>query len=177
MRLFFLDESGFALTQPPTHSWCRRGHRPEVPHESPQGQRINVMAVQAAPGATPTPPLTWWAAPHNWKSEHLLDFLRHALPSGDGLPRVVVMDNLSMHKSRRIRDAEAELDDLGIELHYLPSYSPELNDIERTFRKAKHEAMPRRMYPHQQALLAAVHACFRDLRDELASLHLTMPDA
>ena len=177
LRLFFLDESGFALTQPPTHSWCRRRHRPEVPHESPQDQRVDVMAVQAAPGATPTPPLTWWAAPHSWKSEHLLAFLRHALPAGDGLPRVVV-DGQPLH-------AQVPADPGGrggaggaghrTALPALPG--PELNDIERTFRKAKHEAMPRRMQPHQRALTAAVHACFRDLRDELASLHLSTPDA
>lgn len=177
MRLFFLDESGFALTQPPTHSWCRRRHRPEVSHENPQGQRVNVMAVQAVPGATPTPPLTWWAAPYNWKSTHLLDFLRYTLPQGDGLPRVVVLDNAPIHTAGLIREAEAELEAQGIELRYLPSYSPHLNDIERTFRRAKHEAMPRRMYPHQRVLLAAVHACFRNLRDELESLHWTMRSA
>jgi len=57
---------------------------------------------------------------------------------------------------------------------YLPTYSPALNDIEHTFRKAKHEAMPQRLQPHARALAAAVHACFRDLRDELVSLHLSI---
>ena len=51
----------------------------------------------------------------------------------------------------------------------LPAPRPELNDIERIFRKAKHEAMPRRLQPHERALRAAVHACFRDLRDQLTS--------
>ncbi len=135
------------------------------------------MAVQAAPGATPTPPLTWWAAPYPWKSKHLLDFLHHALPQGDGLPRVVVMDNASIHTAGLIREAEEALEAQGIELRYLPAYSPHLNDIERTLRKAKHEAVPRRTHPHQRALTAAVHACFRDLRDELESLHLSMRSA
>ena len=112
-----------------------------------------------------------------WKSEHLLDFLRHTLPPGHGLPRVVVLDNASTHRSWTIRDAGEDLAELGIELRYLPPYSPELNDIERTFRRAKHEAMPRRMQPHARALLAAVHACFRDLRDELEALHLSMRSA
>ena len=148
-----------------------------MPHESPQGPRVNVLAAQAAPGATPTPPLTWLASPRSWKSEQVLDFLRHALPAGDGLPRVVVLDNASTHTSRVIREAAQELEELGIELHYLPAYSPELNDIERTFRKAKHEAMPQRMQPHRRALTAAVHACFGTLRDELESLHLSMRSA
>jgi transposase len=139
---------------------------------------VNVLAVPAAPGQTPLPPLTWWAvASRTWKSEHVLDFLRYALPPGKGLPRVVVLDNASTHRSQMIRDARKELAELGIELRYLPSYSPELNDIERTFRRAKHEAMPRRTQPHARALLAAVHACFGDLRDELEDLHLSMRNA
>jgi hypothetical protein len=67
------------------------------------------MAVQAAPGKTPLPPLTWWAAPYNGKSQHLRDFLQHALPQGDGRPRVVVLDNASIHTAGLIREAEAAL--------------------------------------------------------------------
>ena len=68
-----------------------------------------------------------------------------------------------------MKDALPDLRKQNLHLYYLPPYSPELNDIERLFRKAKHEAMPRRLQPHERALLAAVHACFRDLRDQLSS--------
>ena len=57
------------------------------------------------------------------------------------------------------------------------AYSPELNTSEHTFRKARHEAMPQRLRPHERALTAAVHACFRNLRDELVSLHLPIRNA
>ena len=63
---------------------------------------MNVMAVQATSGATPTPPLTWWAAPYNWKSKHL--------PADDGRPRVVVLDNAPIHTAGLIREAEEELE-------------------------------------------------------------------
>ena len=38
-----------------THTWCRRGWHPEVPlpHESPQGQRVNMMAAQTRGAAVP----------------------------------------------------------------------------------------------------------------------------
>ena len=86
---------------------------------------------------------------------------------------MVVLDNAPIYTAGLIREAEEELKAQDIELRYLPSHVPELNDIERT-RRAKHEAMPRRMQPHQRSLTAAVHACFRDLWDELESLHLSM---
>ena len=47
---------------------------------------------------------------------------------------VVVMDNLSVHKSPSIRAAIAAT---GAELRFLPPYSPDLNPIEKAFAKLK----------------------------------------
>lgn len=143
---------------------------------------MNVLAALAAPDteseceALP-PPLTWWATDRPWTGEDLVAFLRHALPPDRGLPRVVVLDNASIHRGEKVREARPDLLQQNLHLWYLPAYSPELNDIEHTFRKAKHEAMPQRLQPHARALLAAVHACFRDLQDELVSLHLSIRNA
>lgn len=87
---------------------------------------------------------------------------------------MVVLDNVSIHRALKVREAQPGLRKQNLHLYYLPAYSPELNDIERVFRKAKHEAMPQRLQPHARALLAAVHACFRDLRDELTSSYLSI---
>jgi transposase len=42
--------------------------------------------------------------------------------------QVVLMDNLSAHKGERVREL---IEGRGCELFYLPSYSPDLNPIER----------------------------------------------
>lgn len=47
---------------------------------------------------------------------------------------VVVMDNLSSHKGRRVR---AMIESAGATLLYLPPYSPDLNPIEMAFAKLK----------------------------------------
>src|SRR2546429_4173510 len=48
--------------------------------------------------------------------------------------QIVVMDNLSIHKGVKVRNAiEAE----GCQLLFLPSYSPDLSPIEETFSKLK----------------------------------------
>ena len=47
---------------------------------------------------------------------------------------VVVMDNLAAHKSGAVRGA---LDRAGLAHRYLPSYSPDLNPIERAWSKLK----------------------------------------
>jgi transposase len=48
--------------------------------------------------------------------------------------QVVVMDNLSAHKPKRIREM---IEQKGCELLYLPSYSPDYNPIEEAFAKIK----------------------------------------
>jgi transposase len=48
--------------------------------------------------------------------------------------QVVVMDNLSAHKSERIREV---IEGAGCELLYLPPYSPDLNPIEQAFSRSR----------------------------------------
>lgn len=47
---------------------------------------------------------------------------------------VVIMDNLSSHKRKRIREL---IEDAGARLVFLPAYSPDLNPIELVFAKVK----------------------------------------
>ena len=126
------------------------------PYENPQGRRVNVLAALAAPGTHQHAPLTWHTAPHYWKGELVLAFLRQALPGRTGRPRIVVLDNAGIHHARKVRQARRALAERGIWLWCLPAYSPELNDIERTFRTLKHEAMPQRTFTATATLTAAV---------------------
>ena len=48
--------------------------------------------------------------------------------------QVVIMDNLSAHKTERVREP---VEQRGCELIYLPPYSPDLNPIEEAFSKIK----------------------------------------
>ena len=48
--------------------------------------------------------------------------------------QIVVMDNLSSHKVKGIREA---IEAVGAELWYLPPYSPDLNPIEPMWSKVK----------------------------------------
>lgn len=48
--------------------------------------------------------------------------------------QIVVMDNLSAHKSARVREL---IEGYGCQLWFLPSYSPDLSPIEEAFSKLK----------------------------------------
>jgi transposase len=48
--------------------------------------------------------------------------------------RIVVMDNLQVHKMKKVRKL---IEERGCELVFLPSYSPDFNPIEQAFSKVK----------------------------------------
>ena len=61
---------------------------------------------------------------------YLQRMLLPALEEGD----VMVMDNLRVHKSERVREL---IEHAGVEVLYLPPYSPDFNPIEEAFSKIK----------------------------------------
>ena len=48
--------------------------------------------------------------------------------------QIVVMDNLSVHKSKRVQRL---IEEAGAKLMFLPPYSPDFNPIEEAFSKVK----------------------------------------
>jgi transposase len=63
-------------------------------------------------------------------AQYAEEMLAPTLVPGD----IVVMDNLSSHKSDAVREA---IEAAGAELLFLPPYSPDLNPIEQVFSKLK----------------------------------------
>jgi transposase len=63
-----------------------------------------------------------------------LAYLDHVLCPQLRLGDVVVMDNLSSHKVKGVRE---RIEAAGAELLYLPPYSPDLNPIEKAWSKLK----------------------------------------
>ena len=155
--LTYLDEYGFAPSQPVTYSWVRAGERKLVSYENPQGRRLNALAALDRTG--PKPGLYWVAKPNKaLRAEEFLRFL-------DRLPRlpvlrVVVLGNGSLHKNDLVKAALPELWTKGIYLYYLPPYSPELNEIETVFQDVKHHDLPERTYKTVPALMSAVNDAF-----------------
>lgn len=83
----------------------------------------------------------------------------------------VVLDNA---RYQRCEAVEAEAKRLGIELLFLPSYSPNLNLIERLWKFTKRKALRGKHYPDFATFLGAIDDCLNrihtDHREALASL-------
>jgi transposase len=68
--------------------------------------------------------------------------------------QMVVMDNLSAHRPKRIRQL---IEGHGCELVYLPTYSPDYNPIEEAFAKIK-SLLRKAAARSKEALLEAIGA-------------------
>ena len=133
------------------------GQRKRVKYEYPQGRRVNALATYAPYGEAP-----WLdAAPveRTLTSEDLIAYLKGRLPAA-AVPRVVVLDNASLHVSKVTKAARPGLAKLGIYLYYLPAYSPELNEIEPVFRQVKYHEIPKRSHSTRIGIREAVERGF-----------------
>jgi putative transposase len=164
VRLLYLDECGFSPSLPTGYSWGLRNRRKRVKYEYPQGRRVNALATYEP--LAPTPGLDALPFEGTLTSDDVLAYLRDRLPAAS-VPRVVVLDNAGIHTSKVVKAARPGLATLGIYLHYLPAYSPELNRIEPVFKQVKHHDMPTRSYTTKADLRAAVEAGFGAFRDRL----------
>ena len=61
-------------------------------------------------------------------------YIEHFLCPALGEGQIVVMDNLQVHKSKRVREL---IEERGCSVVFLPSYSPDMNPIEEAFSKVK----------------------------------------
>ena len=150
----------FSPTLPTAYSWSLPGRRMRVKHESPQGRRVNAMAAYRPYGGGPR--LDVFTAERTWDAYDFLAFVR-SLPWAP-VPRVVVLDNASLHTSKVVRGARRSLAAAGIYLYYLPPYSPELNEIEPVFRQVKYQEIPVRSYTTGAGLREAVESGFDSYR-------------
>lgn len=126
----FVDEMGAHTSLSPLRAWSRRGERApckKVPRN--RGKNTTLLASMGAGGMGPSLAVTGAVDAPVFEA-YLERVLLPELPPG----RIVVMDNLSAHKTEKVRElVEAR----GCEVVYLPPYSPDFNPIEEAFAKIK----------------------------------------
>lgn len=71
-------------------------------------------------------------------------------------PLVLVLDNYSVHVSAPVQEALPDLAAADIHLFFLPSYSPELSEIEPIWQSVKHHEMAVRSFEQVRELKMAV---------------------
>jgi transposase len=146
-RLVFVDECGTHTSLARLYAWAQRGQRAHA--QVPRNHGKNTPLVAA---------LTWQGIQAPWTIEGALDtaafelYVREVLAPTLQPGQIVILDNLSVHKSPAVQQAIAAR---GCHLVFLPAYSPDLTPIEQAFSKLK--AILRRLAARtREALLDAL---------------------
>ena len=104
-------------------------------------------------------------------SETAGELLRKIAAQSLGRPVTLVLDNARYQHCQRVKNLARQL---GIELLFLPSYSPNLNLIERLWKFTKKTAPRGRYYANFAEFRAAIDACLAPIdtthRPALATL-------
>ena len=125
----YIDESGFANHMPRTHGYSKKGMRCYGVHDWHSKGRVNVIG--AICNFTFVTVCMFEASINadifcSWIKQDLLPKIKRG--------SVVVMDNAPFHKRSDIRQA---IQDSGMILEYMPTYSPDLNPIEKKWSQKK----------------------------------------
>ena len=128
-QLVFLDETSTPTTLTPLRARAERGQR--AYGRIPRGRRdvISWLATLTATGLGES--LLVRGAVDRLVFEA---FVHRVLVPSLRPGQIVVLDNLSVHKSVTAR---ALIEAVGCQLIFLPTYSPDLNPIEQAFAKTK----------------------------------------
>jgi len=131
-NLIFIDESSFdKRTYARAYGRAKRGGRTNSKKVFVRGPRFSLLPVMSKAGV-----LDYKIYPGSIDATAFLDFVHMVLvPSlADVEAPVVILDNCRIHHIAAVREA---LEGAGIEMLFLPPYSPELNPIELLFSKTK----------------------------------------
>lgn len=128
-RLKFIDESGVNISMTRLYGRAPRGER--VVGRAPQnyGENVTMLGALSAAGLCALMTVDG-ATDGDVFTAFVREVLAPTLTEGD----IVVLDNLSAHRSAAAHQAVAQR---GARLVFLPPYSPDLNPIERCWSKLK----------------------------------------
>ncbi|HKV02474.1 MAG TPA: IS630 family transposase, partial [Ktedonobacteraceae bacterium] len=121
-ELVFVDETGSHLAMTPLYAYAPRGHRAFGAVPRNYGANITLMASLSRQGMGEAFILEGAADAVAFEL-YIEQILAPSLHPG----QIVIMDNLSIHQSARVRQT---IQAKGCQLLFLPAYSPDLSPIE-----------------------------------------------
>jgi transposase len=128
-KLVFIDESGAKTNMTRLYGRAKNGAR--VVDSAPGGQWNTTTMISAITLEGHQAPMVIKGATNKEVFKvYIKKFLLPTLRPGD----CVVLDNLSAHKNKEVREM---IESVGAELWFLPAYSPDLNPIEKMWSKVK----------------------------------------
>jgi transposase len=163
-HLFFMDAAHFVLNPFLCAVWCLT----RLLIKAPAGrQRLNVVGALHAI----TKQIVTSCNDTYVNAEVIAQFLRKLQAEFNDLPLVIVLDNARYQHCLFIKDLAQQL---GIELLFLPPYSPNLNIIERLWKMTKKHCLYAKYYQNFKLFSTAIIHCLNNFSQEELNKSLTL---
>ena len=128
-KLVFIDESGININL--TRRYGRAPGAERVVDSAPVNRPVATTVIS---GMTSQGPIAWDMWSGGTTKDRFIAYVKNELAPSLLPGSIVIMDNLSAHHAAEVREI---LEEHGIEVRYLPPYSPDLNPIEELWSKMK----------------------------------------
>ena len=152
-KLVFIDESGAKTNMTRLYGRAKNGSRAVDFAPGGHWNTTTMISSVRLDGST-VPMVVNGATNKEVFMVYVEKFLLPSLSKGD----VVILDNLSAHKGKEIREL---IESVGAELWYLPPYSPDLNPIENMWSKVKAILRKLKARTEEELILAIAKALER----------------
>ena len=147
--LVYFDEAGFSLVPVVPYAWQAPGQQIELP-SSTHHRRLNVLGFLKRDNT-----LVPYVVEGSVSTEMVIACIE-AFSKRLSKATVLVLDRASIHTAKALQEARARWQKKGLHLFFLPSYSPELNVIERLWQEIKYRWLPLWAYEGWEKLKAAL---------------------
>lgn len=124
-----MDECSTNISLSPIYARAPRGERAHGKAPRNWGKNVSLICAIDSEGVKPSMSVEGAVDGKAFES-----YIEHFLASKLERGQIVVMDNLTVHKSKRVRRL---IEEAGATLLFLPPYSPDMNPIEGAFSKVK----------------------------------------
>jgi transposase len=156
IEVYFGDESGFWQTPVVARAWQFRGDEIRLLPE--KGKRVSVFGLLNSDCEG-----RFWRSEKAIKTEFVIECLEEWMKEKGEKPRVLVLDNAKIHRSKLMKEKLAEWEEKGFYIFFLPPYSPHLNIIEILWRKMKYEWLKPQDYLSFESLTKAIKEILSNL--------------
>jgi len=159
IELFYGDESGFWQNPVIARAWQFAGEEIRLLPE--KGKRLSVFGLlnRQCEGQ-------FWRSEKTIKTEFVIECLEEWIKERSEKPRVLVLDNARIHRSKKMSEKLAGWEEKGFYIFNLPTYSPHLNIIEILWRKMKYEWLKPEDYASFEKLTEAIKEILSNLGAE-----------
>jgi transposase len=164
-KVYFLDAAHLLHAAIPSQGWIKRGRTIHLKTNSGRN-RLNILGAYSPDDHD----LISLEGRESCDGERVVELLRKIRAANPGKRLLIVLDNAPYNHAEPVTRAAAEL---RIQLLYLPTYSPNLNLIERFWKFLKRKVARNRYYTTFAEFRIAVQNVLNNItayRDELCSL-------